>query len=269
MNMEKTGILKPGEESFRKNEQREKRLLQRISRDLAGRRFIDWADAYFEDRENPRLNRRILRSDMEKSYKEELTQQELQYFTPQFFRSKLQDFCRWKGYRLNPQKYHPETGEPYRLFRNGIPDIFDKTHGHEYFTVGDNKGAPFDILAKEPEEEIPELPFSVTKKPDKIIVCLAQSEEERYRMIAGKLVKYGFARTPHEARKIIACSPFDIDLSGAYFVAALTCDFSKSADTTHRLYSMAIRGNLVLTGAKRIPPEMEFMCEIYMAADLH
>jgi hypothetical protein len=105
------------------------------------------------------------------------------------------------------------------------------------------------------------------KKPHKIIVCLAQSEEERSRMISRLLVNCGFARTPHEARKIIALSPFDVDLPGAYFVAALNYNFRTSPYTTHRLYAMAINGHLVVVGAKRIPPEMEFMCEIHTTAD--
>ncbi|MDR1436830.1 MAG: hypothetical protein LBI65_01795 [Candidatus Symbiothrix sp.] len=105
------------------------------------------------------------------------------------------------------------------------------------------------------------------KKPNKIIVCLALSEDERYRMISRLLVNCGFARTPHEARKIIALSPFDIDLPGAYFVAALNYNFRTSLHTTQRLYTMAINGNLVVIGAKRVPPEMEFMCEIYTTAD--
>jgi hypothetical protein len=32
---------------------------------------------------------------------------------------------------------------------------------------------------------------------------------------------------------------------------------------------MALRGNLVLVGAKKIPPEMEFMCEIYTVSDFN
>ncbi|MDR1370822.1 MAG: hypothetical protein LBJ72_11965, partial [Dysgonamonadaceae bacterium] len=59
----------------------------------------------------------------------------------------------------------------------------------------------------------------------------------------------------------------DIDLPGAYFVAALNYNFRTSSHTTHKLYSMAINGNLIVIGSKRVPPEMEFMCEIYTIAD--
>ena len=105
------------------------------------------------------------------------------------------------------------------------------------------------------------------KKQNKIIVCLAPSEQERLTMVAKALVKLGFARTPGDAKKIIAITPFDVDLPTAYFVAAQSFNFRKSANTTQRLYEMAARGFLVLIGAKRIPPEMEFMCDIYYSVD--
>ena len=105
------------------------------------------------------------------------------------------------------------------------------------------------------------------KKQNKIIVCLAPSEQERLAMVAKALVKSGFARTPGDAKKIIAITPFDVDLPTAYFVASQNFNFRKSANMTQRLYEMAVRGFLVVTGAKRIPPEMEFMCDIYYSAD--
>ena len=86
-------------------------------------------------------------------------------------------------------------------------------------------------------------------------------------MVAKSLVKFGFARTPGDAKKIIAISPFDIDLPAAYFVAAQSYNFRKSANTTQRLYEMAARGFLVIIGAKHIPSEMEFMCDIHTIAD--
>ena len=104
-------------------------------------------------------------------------------------------------------------------------------------------------------------------KKNKIIVCLSPFEDARISMVARLLVKFGFARTPGDARKIIAFSPFDIDLASAYFIAARTFNFRTSANTTQRLFEMALRGNLIITGAKKVPPEMEFMCEIYTEPD--
>jgi hypothetical protein len=131
----------------------EERLRQRIDMNIMGERFIDWAEAYFENEDDLRLNRRIPRRDIETSYKVELTQKELQYFTPQLFRDKLQAFCRWKGYRLNPQKFHPKTGEPLYLDKEGNPNTVDKSHGVEYYTVGNDK------YSGDPKEHVPEMPF--------------------------------------------------------------------------------------------------------------
>jgi len=105
------------------------------------------------------------------------------------------------------------------------------------------------------------------KKQNKIIVCLSPFEDERTGMVAKLLVKFSFARTQGDARKIIAFSVFDIDLANAWFVAAKTFNFRASANTTQRLFEMALRGNLVLVGAKRVPPELEFMCEIHTSSD--
>ncbi len=58
------------------------------------------------------------------------------------------------------------------------------------------------------------------RKKNKIIVCLSPLEEDRISMVAKLLVKFGFARTPGDAKKIIAFSAFDIDLTSVYFVAA-------------------------------------------------
>ena len=107
------------------------------------------------------------------------------------------------------------------------------------------------------------------KKPNKILVCLSPFEEDRISMVAKLLVKFGFSRTQGDAKKIIAFSAFDVDLTSAYFVAAKTFNFRTSANTTQRLFEMALRGNLVLVGAKKVPPEMEFMCEIYTISDFN
>jgi hypothetical protein len=105
------------------------------------------------------------------------------------------------------------------------------------------------------------------KKNNRLIVCLSSFEEDRVTMMAALLVRAGFARTPGDARKIIVPSPFDVDLPGAFFVAAKTCNLRSSPATTHRLFEMALRGNFVLLGVRKIPPEMEFMCEIYTIDD--
>jgi len=114
----------------------EERLVQRIDMNIMGEKFIEWAEAYFENEEEPRLNKRIARRDMHKSYETELSSKEIQFLTPQIFREKILAFCRWKGYVLNPQKYNSKTGEPLHLDKDGNPNTIDKSGGLEYYTIG-------------------------------------------------------------------------------------------------------------------------------------
>lgn len=120
----------------------EERLMQRIDMNIMGDKFIEWAEAYFENEDEPRLNKRISRRDMEISHKGELSSKEIQFLTPQLFREKILAFCRWKGYTLNPQKYNPKTGDPLHLDKDGSPNVTDKSGGVEYYTIGDNKYLP-------------------------------------------------------------------------------------------------------------------------------
>jgi hypothetical protein len=131
----------------------EERLMQRIDMNIMGETFIDWAGAYFEDENNPHLNHRVRRLDMEASYKDELSQRDRQYHTAQLFREKILAYCRWKGYKLNPQKYHPKTGEPLYLDKNGDPNTRDMSHGSEYFTIADDR------FSEDPNEYIPKTSF--------------------------------------------------------------------------------------------------------------
>jgi len=112
------------------------RLLQRIDMNIMGEKFIEWAESYFENEEEGRLDKRISRKEMHTSYKLELSSKEIQFFTPQIFREKILAFCRWKGYTLNPHKYNSETGEPLHLDKEGNPDVLDKSGGLEYYTIG-------------------------------------------------------------------------------------------------------------------------------------
>jgi hypothetical protein len=105
------------------------------------------------------------------------------------------------------------------------------------------------------------------KKKNKIIVCQSSFEEDRNMMVAKTLVNFGFAKTPGDAKKIMAYSVFDIDLDTTFFVAAGTFNFRKSPNTTYRLFEMALYGNLVVVGTNKLPSDLEFMCDIYTIND--
>jgi hypothetical protein len=107
------------------------------------------------------------------------------------------------------------------------------------------------------------------KKSNKIIVAVSPDRNQRAAMIARIAVNLGFARTPGDAGKIIRQTPYDYDLANCYFVLAETYNLRESPLTTQRLYELAATGIAVIIGTKKIPPEMEFLCEIYMPHNFH
>ena len=125
----------------------EERLMQRIDMNIMGEKFIEWAEVYFESETELRLNKRIARKDMEDSFKAELTTKEVQFLcsSPQAFRKRIDAFCRWKGYTLNPHKYNATTGEPLYVDKEGRPNVTDKSGGVEYYTIGDNGNNGIDV----------------------------------------------------------------------------------------------------------------------------
>jgi hypothetical protein len=52
-------------------------------------------------------------------------------------------------------------------------------------------------------------------------------------------------------------------------VLAETCNLRESPATTQRLYELAATGIAVIVGAKRVPPELEFLCEIFTPQNFH
>lgn len=100
-------------------------------------------------------------------------------------------------------------------------------------------------------------------KPFKIIVCIAQEETERRRMISKLAIEMGLALTASDAGKLIRTSPYDYDLGQAYIVLASTFNFRHSHMTVNELYKLAINGVAVIVGVKKLQPEFEFMCQIY------
>lgn len=105
-------------------------------------------------------------------------------------------------------------------------------------------------------------------KQNKIIVALCPDDELREKMVRKIAINLGFARTEGDAKKIIREKVSDFDLPSSYFILANQCSMRRSPETTQRLYQMALNGMAVVVGAKRIYPEHEFMCEIYLPNDI-
>jgi hypothetical protein len=107
------------------------------------------------------------------------------------------------------------------------------------------------------------------KKNNKIIVAVSSDRNQRVAMLQRIAVDLGFAKIPGDAGKIIRQSPYDFDLANCYFVLAETYNLRESPMTTQRLYELAATGIAIVIGTKKIPPEMEFLCEIYKPHNFH
>lgn len=119
------------------------RLEQRRLRQSMGEDFLNWAEEYYSDTSG-NINVKRERKEVYEAFLTEFPHLR-KYITPTAFKRKLKSFCEWKdGYKFNPHKYNPETGEFLNFDRDGRGDSDDKTGGKEFFTVG-NKN--FDIEA--------------------------------------------------------------------------------------------------------------------------
>ena len=129
------------------------RLERRIIRQKMGESFLMWAEEYYSPGEETKLNQRISRKEIFDKYLYEFPN-ERKFTTPQKFREKLEAFCQWKGYKLNPQRYDSVTGLPMYFDKEGNPNVDDKSGGVEYFTIGS------DNLDTEPPESEPFVPYT-------------------------------------------------------------------------------------------------------------
>lgn len=99
------------------------------------------------------------------------------------------------------------------------------------------------------------------------VVC--PDRPTRQKMIQRLAVQLGFAKTPGDAAKIIRQSPHDFNLANCYFVLAEQYNLRESPFTTQALYELAATGIAVVIGMKKIPPEMEFICDVFTPQDFH
>lgn len=108
----------------------------------------------------------------------------------------------------------------------------------------------------------------MSKKNNKIMVCVSPDAAVRHTMVCELLMRIGLATIRSDSRKIIKHSIYDIELSEAYFIAVDDFNFRESPSTTQRLYELAARGIAVVVGARKLPREFEFLCDIYYAEHL-
>lgn len=134
------------------------RLDQRRWRQEMGESFLMWAEEYFSD--DMHLNTRIVRRTMYDDFLEKSGQRERKYITPPSFKTKIEVFCKYKGFNLNPLQYDPITRKPLHYDKKtGDPILTDKAGGVEYFTIGTPDyhfaDAEGNIPTPKPDEEYP------------------------------------------------------------------------------------------------------------------
>lgn len=110
---------------------------RRTYKQLMGEAFFQWAEVYF-DTDAGHINSKIPRKDMYDAFHEAYPEARFGV-TPSNFRSKLTNYCYFKGYHLNFTRPNQE-GATYRFFQQARPgECFigtaDKSGGVEYFTV--------------------------------------------------------------------------------------------------------------------------------------
>ena len=120
-----------------------RRLRQSIGEDL-----LTWAEEYFappsepDGIENERLNARIVRREMSEDFFEKFPHTK-KFITPSGFGRKIKDYCKYKGYHLNPHKLNSDSVGYKNWIEERPTESFigeaDKSGGVEYFTVADNE----------------------------------------------------------------------------------------------------------------------------------
>lgn len=103
----------------------------------------------------------------------------------------------------------------------------------------------------------------MSKKNNKIFVCVSPEADIREKMVCELAMRVGLVTIRSDAKKILHHSVYDIELSEAFFVLVDNFAFRDSQTTTQRLYEMAARGIAVIVGVKKMPREYEFISDIY------
>jgi len=101
------------------------------------------------------------------------------------------------------------------------------------------------------------------QKQNKIIVAISPDPVIRKKILQKLAVEAGFALTLGDAGKLIKPTPYECNIPGAFFVFCDLHNFRKSPNINQQLYEMAARGMAVIVGVKKLPAEVEFICEVY------
>lgn len=112
-----------------------RKLMQEI-----GNEFDIWACSYYSDTPEGHLNQRLARQDLYNTFLGTITSDRKTFYSPYKFKQKLGQWCKLKGYILNPGMFDPITGKYTKYDKDGRPILDDKSNGVEYLTVGTADG---------------------------------------------------------------------------------------------------------------------------------
>ena len=104
-------------------------------------------------------------------------------------------------------------------------------------------------------------------KDNKIIVVVADTPEDRAKMIATVAIARGFARTAGDAMKIVRAFTQDFDINTSYFILAATHNFDYSPISFEMLYRQAALGLCVAIGVKKLPSRYLGFCNVLYKSD--
>lgn len=108
----------------------------------------------------------------------------------------------------------------------------------------------------------------MVKKENKIIIVVSPDIAVREDLMSRLAVRFGFAKVPSDARKIICRDIYSVDLSLSYFVMCSSYNFRGAVITNQRLYELAARGICVMVGVKSLPREFEMISQVYYPGDM-
>lgn len=112
-----------------------RKLMQEI-----GNEFDIWACSYYAESPEGHLNQRLARQDLYNTFLETITSDRKTFYSPYKFKQKLGQWCKLKGYILNPGMFDPISGKYTKYDKDGRPILDDKSNGVEYLTVGTADG---------------------------------------------------------------------------------------------------------------------------------
>lgn len=99
-------------------------------------------------------------------------------------------------------------------------------------------------------------------KNKKVFVAVSRSLSVREEIIAFWLIKYGFARTRGDAKKIIYDELPLYEADDRYFIAWRSVSIINNPNLLPKMIEKAMNGEFVAIGCESLPKQYEWACEV-------